>query len=134
MMFLFFIYLQLKCCHWDSVHLAEAADNVGDEERSPAEEEDPHDDPHGDGRLVLLHQAVAQLVPHARQLPRPRLAVGHHPRGLVTLPGLGLHARQQLAPVQPHLHIAGQLVGLLHIQLSSIHLIKICYFRYLDIL
>lgn len=36
--------------------LADAEDDVDDKEGGPAEQEDPHDDADGDGRLVLLQQ------------------------------------------------------------------------------
>ena len=57
-----FVILLKKVVATGDAHFTEPADDVGDEEGTPAEEEDSHDDPHRDGGLVLLHQAVADVV------------------------------------------------------------------------
>ena len=81
-------------------HFTQPADDVGDEEGTPAEEEHPHDDPHRDGSLVLLHQAVADVMASGGpgdldHLGCPPLYLLLDQAGLLCLL-LALHSTQQL--------------------------------------
>ena len=74
--------------------LAEPRDDVDDEEGRPAEEEDAHDDPDGDGRLVLQVQ---------RRLGRRRRGRGL--RGRLPSPDAVAFLPLPLAPQPPRLHL-----------------------------
>ena len=92
---------------------------VADEEGAPAQQEHSHDDPHGDGGLVLLHQAVAHLCaccPHRSGSASLGTSSLNFPQEwgllLIHLHPL-LHHRldpgQQAAPVKSQLNIASKL-------------------------
>ena len=106
-------------------HFTESTDNVGDEEGTPAQEEDSHDDPDSDGRFVFLHQAVAHVVSGSSyfdHLGGPSLHLGLHQAGLrgVLLPlRHGAHPGQELAASQTQLNVLSQLVGGLQVVVRS---------------
>ena len=90
-------------------YFAETADNVGNKEGNPAEQEDPHDDPDCDGGLVLLHQTLAHLgtgddPPHPLGWQSPV-----SPRHILAVLNR-LNFGQQFAAMKPELHVTSELI------------------------